>query len=312
MQKVKSKRKITKKTSRPSLNGNGSSASKRLQVLKTYKLYINGKFERSESGRYIKVKDDNAKVIANICRASRKDFRNTVVAARKAQSGWQNRTAYNRGQILYRMAEMLESRRDQFINQLIDQGQTHATAAGEVGSSIERLVYYAGWCDKYQQIFSSVNPVASSYFNFSFPEPTGVVVSFAPAKYSLLGLVSAIAPALVGGNSVICFGSEDYHITTSTFAEILNDSDVPAGTVNLLTAKHSEVMKWVATHMDVNAIMYLDSSKELIKTLQENISSNVKRLITDSRKDWSADEAQNPYFILDTQEIKTTWHPVGN
>ena len=286
--------------------------SKRIQVLKTFKLYINGKFERSESGRYIKVKNEDGKTVANVCRASRKDFRNCVVAARKAQSGWQNKTAYNRGQIMYRMAEMLESRRDQFINQFIEEGQTHATAVNEVSASIERLVYYAGWCDKYQQIFSSVNPVASSYFNFSFPEPTGVVVCVAPVNFGLLGLISSIAPSLIGGNSVICLGSENYHIITSLFGEIINDSDLPPGTVNLLTAKHSELIKWVATHMDVNAIVYLNDDKEMIKILQQNISSNVKRLNTDSRKDWSSESAQNPYFILDTQEIKTTWHPVGN
>lgn len=312
MEKVKSKTKVSKKSTKPILNGNGSNASKRLQIQKTYKLYINGKFERSESGRYLKVKNGDGKIIANVCHASRKDFRNCAVAARKAQSGWQNRTAYNRGQIMYRMAEMLESRRDQFVNALIEEGQAHATAVNEVSAAIERLVYYAGWCDKYQQIFSSVNPVASSYFNFSFPEPTGVVVSFAPANYSLLGLVSAIAPALIGGNSVICLGSENYPIITSIFGEVINDSDIPAGTVNLLTTKHSELVKWVATHMDVNAIMYLSDNKEMIKILQQNISSNVKRLITDSRKDWSSEKAQNPYFILDTQEIKTTWHPVGN
>lgn len=281
----------------------------RLDILKTYKLYIGGKFPRTESGRYFALKDKKGKLIANMCLASRKDFRNAVVIARKAQSSWAGVTALNKGQILYRIAEMLEGRKEQFIKELQLQGIGKKKATDEVEASIDRLVYYAGWSDKYQQIFSSVNPVSSAHFNFSAPEPMGVLSVIAPEYQGLLGLVSVIAPALVGGNSIVVLGSNTLPLSAISLAEVLHSSDVPAGVVNILTGDKNELIPHMASHMDVDGIIYCGNDGEEIKLISELASSNVKRTIIYKKNDWLKDMNQSPYFIEKTLEIKTTWHP---
>lgn len=281
----------------------------RIDIKKTYKLYIDGKFPRTESGRYYLVTDRKKNFIANVCLASRKDFRNAVVAARKAQGSWANTTALNKGQIVYRIAEMLESRKAQFIDELVLEGESTKTAQAEIENSIDRLVYYAGWSDKYQQIFSSVNPVASSYFNFSNVEPVGVVSILAPEKQGLLGLVSVLTPAIVGGNVVILLASESKPLCAVSFAEVLNSSDVPAGVVNILTGSRTELLSHMSSHMDVNAIVYCGTDEKHIKAIGDLASTNVKRAIFYNTDDWSSQANQSPYFIEKLQEIKTTWHP---
>ncbi len=283
----------------------------RLPVLKTYKLYIGGQFPRTESGRYYEVKDKKDSLIANLCLSSRKDMRNALVAARGAQHSWANKTAYLKGQILYRIAEILEGRKTQFIEELTTLGYSTKNAENEVLESIDRLIYYAGWSDKYQQIFSTVNPVAGPYFNFSKPEPTGLVVVTAPSTSPLLGLVSMLAPIFVGGNASVIVADEQSGTVAISFAEVLHSSDVPGGIINILTGKQSELLPIAATHLDVNAIWVSDSSAELIKQIQQDASLNVKHIFTKNFKDWSSDKAQNPYLIQEFQEIKTTWHPVG-
>jgi acyl-CoA reductase-like NAD-dependent aldehyde dehydrogenase len=281
----------------------------RLDVHKTYKLYIGGKFPRTESGRYYPINNAKGDLIANVCLASRKDFRNAVVVARKAQQSWANVTALNKGQILYRIAEMLEGRKEQFIAELISQGETKGAAQSEVDLAIDRLVYYAGWSDKFQQLFSTVNPVSSAHFNFSNLEPVGIVAIIAPEKQSLLGLISMIAPTMVGGNTVIILASESSPLTAISFAEVLNSSDVPNGVVNILTGKKDELIHHMASHMDVNSIIYCGQDQKVIKTISELASENLKRTAFYKKKDWSSDESESPYFIEKTQEIKTTWHP---
>ena len=285
-------------------------AANRIAVAKTYKIYIGGKFPRTESGRYFTLEDKRGNVIANLCRGSRKDFRNSVVAARKAQEGWASASAYLRGQILYRIAEMLEGRREQFIAELALQGSTVKAAEKEVDQSIDRLIYFAGWSDKYQQVFSAVNPVASSHFNFSVLEPTGVVAVLAPNDSSLLGLITNIAAAIVGGNTCVVLASESKPLCAVSFAEVLHASDVPGGVVNILTGFRSELTEFFASHMDVNAVVYCDGGKAVAKTVQVLAADNIKRVIARNRVDWSGD-AENPYLIRDTQEVKTTWHPIG-
>ena len=305
---------LTKKSSL-SISENGlekKTSSKRLEVLKTYKIYIDGQFPRTESGRYYIPTNAAGKKLANVCLSSRKDFRNAVVAARGAVSGWNGRAAFNRGQILYRMAEMLEGRKAQFIDELILQDATKAKAEKEVNLAIDRLIYYAGWCDKFQQLFSAVNPVASSHFNFSVPEPTGVVSIIAPQSDSLLGLISVIAPVIAGGNTCIVLASETKPLCAVTFAEILNSSDLPGGVVNILTGKPSELASWFVDHMDVNATIYCENNSEVQKMMREKSASNLKRITFYYKINWYTDEGQSPYFIMDTQEIKTTWHPIEN
>lgn len=280
----------------------------RTEILKTYKIFIGGQFPRTESGRYYQP----AELKANICLSSKKDFRNAEVAARNALAGWSGKSAFNRSQILYRIAEMLEGRKAQFVDELIQQGSTKKQAEQEVVLSIDRLVYYAGWCDKYMQIFSSVNPVASSHFNFSVPEATGVVSVIAPEETSLLGLVSVIAPIIAGGNTCVVLASETKPLCAVTFAEVINTSDVPGGVVNILTGNSKELLQHFSSHMDVNAIIYCRNNKDEIKLIGENASLNVKRVFIYNNKDWSKSENENPYLILDTQEIKTTWHPIEN
>jgi len=284
----------------------------RLEILKTYKIYIGGQFPRTESGRFYPLKNKKGDIIANMCLSSRKDFRNAMVAARGAFGGWSARAAFNRSQILYRIAEMLEGRKEQFISELVLQGSTEKAAQEEVALSVDRLVYYAGWCDKYQAIFSTVNPVASSHFNFSITEPTGVVAIIAPEESSLLGLVTAIAPVIAGGNTCVALASESKPLCAVTFAEVLNTSDLPGGVVNILTGNSEELHTHFSSHMDVNALSYYRKNKNEIKTIKENASLNVKRIYIYDQLELSSEKAQSPYLIFDTQEIKTTWHPIEN
>lgn len=287
--------------------------SERIEVRKTYKTYIGGNFPRTESGRYYKVYNQSDDLLANACRCSRKDVRDAVTAARKAFSGWSGRSAYNRGQILYRIAEMLETRKAQFVEELETIGFKSKKAKADVEASIDRLIYYTGWSDKYQQIFGSINPVASSHFNFSIPEPTGIVNIWAPEDSPLLGLVSVIAPVIVGGNTCVVLASQKFPLNAISFAEVLNSSDVPAGVVNILTGLREELLVPMTSHMDVNAFFHTESQldKEKWKQMDENSALNLKRITHKPVDDWYNDEAQSPYFITDFQEIKTTWHPVG-
>ncbi len=293
------------------VQSNGMS-KKRLEILKTYKIYIGGKFPRTESGRYYIAENSDNEKLANVCLSSRKDFREAVVAARNAFGDWGTRAAFNRGQILYRIAEMLEGRKAQFIDELIKQDATKEEAENEVLLSIDRLIYYAGWCDKFQQLYSAVNPVASSHFNFSVPEPTGVVSIIAPQGSSLLGLVSVIAPVIAGGNTCIVLASYTKPLCAVTLAEVLNSSDVPGGVVNILTGKIAELAPYFADHMDVNALVFCENDADTQKMIQEKASLNLKRVVLYNKITWLSDNGQSPYLIMDTQEIKTTWHPIEN
>lgn len=294
-------------------NGLGkSSDGKRLEVLKTYKIYIGGQFPRTESGRYYVARNEKGDGLANVCLSSRKDFRDAVVAARSAFGGWSTRAAFNRGQILYRMAEMLEGRKSQFIDELMQQDSSRQKAEREVNTAIDRLIYYSGWCDKYQQIFSAVNPVATPHFNFSVPEPMGVVSIVAPQSNALLGLVSVIAPVIAGGNTCVVLASEKKPLCAVTFAEVLNSSDLPAGVINILTGKPSELASWFVEHMDVNATIYSEKDSNTQSMMREKSALNVKRIVFYDEVDWFDKDGQSPYYIMDCQEIKTTWHPVEN
>ena len=281
----------------------------RIDVLKTYKIFIGGKFPRTESGRYFHMKNTKGDLLANMCLSSRKDFRNAVVSARKAQGNWANATALNKGQILYRIAEMLEGSKTQFTEQLISTGSTKAAAAKEVALSIDRLIYYAGWSDKFQQIFSAVNPVASNHFNFSTLEPTGVVSIIAPNENPLLGMISLLAPTIVGGNTTVILASAINPLLAISLAEVLNTSDVPAGIVNILTGDRKELLSHFASHKDVNAIIYCGDNLKEIKVVEEMATENLKRVSTYRRKNWKQRNSQSPYFIEKCQEIKTIWHP---
>jgi acyl-CoA reductase-like NAD-dependent aldehyde dehydrogenase len=284
----------------------------RLSVAKTYKTYIDGKFPRTESGRYYRLENEAGDVLANVCQGSRKDFRNAVVAARKAQPGWNGASAYLRGQILYRIAEMLEGRRDQFIAELKTQSSSEREAVQEVDAAIDRLIYFAGWSDKVQQVFSSVNPVASPHFNFSVLEPTGVVAIMAPEDTSLLGIVSNVAPCIVGGNTCVVLASETLPLCAVSFAEVLHSSDVPAGVVNILTGFRDELSGQFASHMDVNAVVYCDANRRQEKAIQVAAADNIKRVVARTGTDWLSDTCDDPYLIRDTMEVKTTWHPIGS
>jgi acyl-CoA reductase-like NAD-dependent aldehyde dehydrogenase len=279
-------------------------------VTKTYKLYIGGAFPRSESGRYSPLETRDGRLLANVCRASRKDFREAVAAARAAQPAWASTTAYLRGQILYRIAEIMEGRQQQFIDELIACGATRGQARAEVSAAVDRLVYFAGWSDKYQQLFSSVNPVASAHFNFSVPEPVGVVAILAPEASSVLGLVANVAPVIVGGNSCIVLASETRPLGAISLGEVLNASDVPAGIVNLLTGQRAELYDAFASHMDVNALVYCEASAEQRTAMERAAAGNVKRVVDRVGRRWDR-SGDDPYLIRDTQEIKTTWHPIG-
>ena len=250
----------------------------RIDILKTYKIFIGGKFPRTESGRYFDVKNADGKLLANICLSSRKDFRNAVVASRKVQKSWANQTSLNRGQILYRIAEMLESRKSQFIEELMMTGTSKNQAKKELENSIDRLIYYAGWSDKFQQVFSSINPVASSHFNFSLYQAIGVVSVIAPNEFPLLGLISIIAPVIVGGNTCVVLSSEINPMTSISFAEVINTADVPHGVVNILTGKRKELISHFSSHKDVNSIVYCGDNSKEIKKIQETSVQNLKRV----------------------------------
>ncbi len=286
--------------------------TKRLSVLKTYKIYIGGQFPRTESGRYYVASNPKGEHLANMCLCSRKDVRDAIGTARSAFGGWSGRAAFNRGQILYRIAEMLEGRKAQFVEELMLQGSSKVAAEKEVSLSIDRLIYYSGWCDKYQQIFSSVNPVASSHFNFSALEPMGVVTIVAPQQSSLIGLVSVMAPVIAGGNTCVILASETKPLCAVTFAEVLNSSDLPGGVVNILTGKVAELLPHLSNHMDVNAVCSSETDAAAIKMVKENASINVKRTAFYEDKKWMNESEQSPYFINDFQEVKTTWHPIEN
>ena len=285
-----------------------SGKSDRLEVLKTYKMYIDGKFPRTESARYYQPVI-NGTSLGNVCLVSRKDVRNSVVAARSAQAGWARRTAYNRAQILYRIAEMLEGRSQQFLDELIRQGMAADSAETQITQSIDRLIYYAGWCDKYQQVFSSVNPVASSHFNFSTLEPVGVVFAVASRDCPLLGLISLIAPVIASGNTCVVLASENSPLSAITFAEVLATSDVPGGVVNILTGRVEELSEHFSRHLDVNAIACDGLGVDLNTTIKEFASETIKR-VKIYNQEWSAEATANPYLIQDFCEVKTTWHPI--
>jgi acyl-CoA reductase-like NAD-dependent aldehyde dehydrogenase len=288
--------------------------SSRLDVKKTYKLYIGGKFPRSESGRYLAAKSPAGAHLDNYAYASRKDFRDAVVAARAAEGGWSKATAYNRGQILYRAAEMLQNRASELITEITrSTGASAGMAKREVTVAIDRLVYFAGWTDKYQQVFGSVNPVASAHFNFTTPEPTGVVTVLAPDEPPLVALVSLIAPVILSGSTVVVVASEKYPLPAVTFSEILATSDLPGGVVNLLTGRRSELAPHIASHLDVNAIVDGAGNMELSAQLQGGSAVNLKRYSNRAltAKDWFTPKGEDAYAILDTVEFKTAWHPIG-
>lgn len=278
----------------------------RIEVLKTYKIFIDGKFPRTESGRYY-VPENKC---GNICLSSRKDVRNAVVAAGNATSKWQSATAFNKSQVIYRIAEILEGRKAQFIDELTKQGYKAKEAEKEVVTAIDRIIYYAGWCDKFTPVFSSVNPVATQHFNFTAPEAVGTVAILAPEKSGLLGLVSAIIPVIVGGNTVVVLASESLPLCAITFAEVLNTSDVPSGVVNILTGKRSELSEHFATHMDIKALLYYGNDKKEISSIQKNAVNNLKRITIREEHDLYNESHQTPYLIEDFLEMKTTWHPI--
>ncbi|MBI2280458.1 MAG: aldehyde dehydrogenase family protein [Bacteroidetes bacterium] len=281
----------------------------RLEILKTYKIYIGGKFPRTESGRFYTPKNGTTP-LGNICLSSRKDFRNAVVAARGAFDGWSGATAYNRSQVLYRIAEMLEGRKAQFMDELMQQGSTKGAAEKEVHASIDRIIYYAGWCDKYTQLFSAVNPVATSHFNFTVPEPTGVVSVFAPEENSLIGLISTIIPVIASGNTCVVLASENKPLCAITFAEVINSSDVPGGVINILTGTRKELHSHMASHMDVNALFYTGNDKKEILEIKKLAVDNLKRVVVKDFVTIYSAEHDSPYYIEDFVEMKTTWHPI--
>ena len=297
-------------------NGVGASGE-RLEVRKTYKLYIGGEFPRTESGRAYEVFDARGRLLANACRGTRKDIRDAVRAARKAQPGWAARTAYNRSQILYRIAELMEGRRDQFVTEVMAaEGVGRQRARRLVDTAIDRWVWYAGWADKYSQIIGSVNPVNGSYFNFSVPEPTGVVGVIAPEGSSLLGLVSRLAPVIVSGNAAVVISSESRPLPAVTLTEVLATSDVPGGVVNLITGLRRELVQHLGGHMDVNGLDAFGLDPSHATAIEELATENVKRIARPPVRgldgyDWLIPAAQSPYLIGHFVETKTVWHPIG-
>ena len=287
-------------------------SSSRLDVRKTYKLYVGGAFPRSESGRSYEVTDHKGRFLANASKASRKDGRDAVAAARKAFGGWSARTPYNRGQILYRIAEVLEGRRGQFVEEVgLSEGLSSSKAEAAVDASVDRLVWYAGWADKIAQVVGGANPVSGPYFNFSLPDPTGVVAVVAPQDSSLLGLVSVVAPVIVTGNTTVVVSSYDRPLPAITFSEVLATSDVPGGVVNILTGDAAEVAPWLASHMDVNAIDLTGvEDPALAKSLEESAAENLKRVVRPARgTDWSLQPGIERMTAF--LETKTVWHPIG-
>jgi acyl-CoA reductase-like NAD-dependent aldehyde dehydrogenase len=288
--------------------------STHLGVHKTYKLYIGGNFVRSESGRYLPAQSAASAQLDNYSQASRKDLRDAVSAARGAFDGWAKKTAYLRGQILYRAGEMLQNRAAELAGEIArSTGARPANARAEVRLAIDRLVYFAGWTDKYSQIFGSVNPVATSHFNFTIPEPTGVVAILAPDEPALVALLSLLCPVILSGNAAVVIASEKYPLAALAFAEILATSDLPGGVVNLLSGKRAELVPHIASHMDINAITDGTGCPDLGAALQTGTAHNLKRYSERSltAKEWFTARAEDPYRILDTVEFKTAWHPIG-
>jgi acyl-CoA reductase-like NAD-dependent aldehyde dehydrogenase len=279
----------------------------RLDVRKTYKLYIDGQFPRSESGRSYPAIGADGEVLARVARGSRKDLRDAVRVARSAFESWAGRTGYNRGQILYRIAETLEDRTGTFVEQLTEAGSTKKQATDEVQAGIDRMVWYAGWADKFSQIYGNLNPVAGPFFNISAPEPTGVVGVVAPEEPGLLGLVSTLAPILVPGNTAVVLASEKMPLPAITLTEVLDTSDVPGGVVNVLTGVKDELIPWLADHMDVNAIDAGGATADQLLRIQEGAVHNVKRVALPTANG----PAQSPYRIAAFTETKTVWHPKG-
>ena len=287
-------------------------AGGRLAVRKTYKLFIGGKFVRSESGRVLTARSGKGHQLDNYSHTSRKDFRDAVAAARAAFDGWSKSSAYLRGQILYRAAEILEARQAELTAELArSTGVSSAKARAEVASSIDRLVYFAGWTDKLSQVFGSVNPVSSPHFNFTMPEPTGVVAIVAPDEPPMLAMISLLAPVILTGNTAIVVASERHALPSLTFAEIMATSDIPSGVVNVLAGRRKELAPHVAGHFDVNAI--IDGSLDRDGVLAGGTAVNLKRYAarTLAARDWFTPKAEDPYWILDTIEFKTAWHPIG-
>jgi acyl-CoA reductase-like NAD-dependent aldehyde dehydrogenase len=276
----------------------------RLFVLKTYKIYINGQFPRTESGRTYEIKNPKGEVAANVCLSSRKDFRDAEVAARTAFGGWSTRAAFNRGQILYRIAEMLEGRRGQFIDEIISiTGATKAKADKEVTESIDLLVWYAGWTDKISSLAGSTNPVAGPFYNFTVPESMGVVAAIAPETPSLLGLIDVIAPIITSGNTVVVLASTKAPLSAMTCAEVLATSDLPAGVVNILTGKKDEIAPWMASHMDIDALDISGLSSKKHADIKVAGAENLKRI--------HSFKSADPGRIIAFMEAKTVWHPIG-
>ena len=285
-------------------------AGARIAVRKTYKLYIGGAFPRSESGRSYLVTDHKGRFAASAAMASRKDARDAVAAARKAFGGWSAATAYNRGQVLYRVAELLEGRRAQFVADVrAAEGLGPRRAEALVDAAIDRWVWYAGWSDKIAQVRGATNPVAGPYFNFSLPEPTGVVAVIAPEASSLLGFVSVIAPAGVSGNTVVALASERFPLPAVTLSEVLATSDVPGGVINVLTGRTAEIAPWLASHMDVNAIDLSGAPDALADDLAVAAADNLKRVVRAGDEDWTQPPALKR--MLAYLETKTVWHPAG-
>jgi acyl-CoA reductase-like NAD-dependent aldehyde dehydrogenase len=285
----------------------------RLDVRKTYKLYIGGAFPRSESGRSYPVVGREGTVLARPARASRKDLREAVRAARSAFPGWSSATAYNRGQVLYRVAELMEGRTEQFVSEVYDSGAvaTQVDARREVSAAIDRWVWYAGWSDKISSVVGGANPVAGPYFDFTVPEPTGVVGLVAPDEPALLGLVSVLAPAIVSGNAAVLVASEERPLPAVTLSEVLATSDVPGGVVNILTGSKNELLPWLASHMDVNAVDLTGAPEDMVASLEESAAANVKRTVRSDVGDWFDGSAQSPYAVTALMEMKTVWHPMG-
>jgi acyl-CoA reductase-like NAD-dependent aldehyde dehydrogenase len=281
----------------------------RVPIKRTAKLYIKGEFPRSESGRSYEVFSHDGRLLAWAARASRKDVRDAVKVARAAQPGWAGRTASNRGQILYRVAELMEGRRAQFEAELADAGAADPRAG--VDASIDRWVWYAGWADKIGQALGGTNPVAGPYFNFTIPEPTGVVGIVAPQEQSLLGLVSRLAPAIVSGNTVVALAAETAPLPAVSLGEVLATSDVPGGVVNILTGYTAELVPWLAGHMDVNALDVTGVPEEMQVQVEQLATENMKRISRARDVDPFSDEAQSPYEVTALMEFKTVWHPIG-
>jgi len=284
-------------------------AKTRVPVRRTAKLYVGGEFPRSESGRSYEVFSHDGELLAWAARASRKDLRDAVKAARTAQAGWAGKTAYNRGQILYRVAELMEGRRAQFESELADAGAEDPRRG--VDAAIDRWIWYAGWADKIGQVLGGTNPVAGPYFNFTIPEPTGVVGVVAPADKSLLGLVSQLAPAIVSGNTAVVLASEPSPLPAVSLGEVLATSDVPGGVVNILTGLTAELVPWLAGHMDVNAIDVTGVPEDLATEAERLSAENVKRVVRARDVDPFSEQAQSPYDVTALMEFKTVWHPMG-